>query len=623
MRSILLLLAGATHLPLSTAKQNCPLYGPLFPKPTNLLQNAAIQAAAKSLDEIFPMYIDHDNTTGADHFSYSVEVFSGSEDKPLWAHYWTAPNLQGFNSTGVSKVDTNTVFRIGSITKIFTVLAFLATVGDRVWNDPVTKYLPELARLAEKTPGGSMMVPDWEEVTLGSLASQTSGLMRDYALLGELAYEVPLEALYKIGFPPLPIQEFPPCGTNPICDRDQLFAGLGKLPPSFPTSSAPAYSNIGFVLLSYVAERITGKPFKALVQDSVLTPLNLTHTFTSAPDDSLGIIPGNRYSTSWAFDLAEEAAAGNMYTSAGDMSSLGRAIMRSTLLKPAVTRRWLKPSVFTSDPKSALGMPWGIRQLDIGFGQSFQITHAFNKRGSLGAYTSLLAILPDLDIGFSILAAGDTPAVLAMDIADTLTTTYLSTMTYVARTEADRIFSGQYRYTGNITVPVPGSPPPSNSTIPPKYTNGTLTERKRLDSSLTISTSPFTPGLVLTNWISNSTDMSFFAVAIGSNITNEYLDKIKPSVRLYPTGFSEPLPDGKGKKVAFKAVFEDLSLPDWNPRWQMGTDCTTWVDVTGVVYASRPLDLFVFEVDGEGNVRGVENGALRVRLDKVGDVPVG
>ncbi|KAK1774211.1 beta-lactamase/transpeptidase-like protein [Copromyces sp. CBS 386.78] len=621
MKSFLLLLvAGATHLAPSFAKQPCPLYGPLFPKPSNLLQNASIQAAAKFLDEIFLKYIDHDNTTGADHFSYSVEVFSGSEDKPLWSHYWTAPNLGGFNSTGVSKVDTNTVFRIGSITKIFTVLAFLATVGDKVWIEPVTKYLPELKRLAEKTPGGSMMVPDWEEVTLGSLASQTSGLIRDYALLGELAYEAPLEDLYKIGFPPLPLEEFPPCGTNPTCNRDQLFTGLGKLPPSFPTSSTPAYSDISFALLSYVAERITGKGFKTLVQDSVLTPLNLTHTFTSAPDDSLGIIPGNRYKTSWAFELAEEAATGNMYTSAGDMSSLGRAIMRSTLLKPAVTRRWLKPSVFTSDPKSLVGMPWGIRQLDIGFNQSFQITHAFNKLGSLGAYTPLIAIIPDLDIGFSILAAGDPPAGLAMGIADTLTSTYLSTMTYVARTEADRIYSGQYRYTGNITVPVPSASPPSNSSTPtpPKYTNGTITERIRLNSSLTISTSSSSPGLILKNWSSNSTDMSFYAVAIGSNITDEYLDKIKPSVRLYPTGFSEPLPDGKGKRVAFKAVFEDLSLPERKTGMQMGTDCATWVGVTGVVYASRPLDLFVFEVDETGNVRGVENGALRVRLDKVG-----
>lgn len=180
---LLVLLAGATHLSfpsLVNAKQPCPLYGPLYPKPSNLLQHPAIQAAAKTLDEIFPKYIDHDNTTGADHFSYSVEVFSGNdENKPLWSHYWTAPNLGGFNSTGVKKVDTNTVFRIGSITKIFTVLAFLATVGDTHWNEPVTKYLPELKKYAEKTPGGSMMVPDWEEVTLGSLASQTSGLIRD------------------------------------------------------------------------------------------------------------------------------------------------------------------------------------------------------------------------------------------------------------------------------------------------------------------------------------------------------------------------------------------------------------------------------------------------------------
>lgn len=57
-----------------------------------------------------------------------------------------------------------------------------------------------------------------------------------------------------------------------------------------------------------------------------------------------------------------------MFTSAGDMSSLGRAIMRSTLLKPAVTRRWLKPFAFTSDHKSLVGMPWGVRQINISQG---------------------------------------------------------------------------------------------------------------------------------------------------------------------------------------------------------------------------------------------------------------
>ena len=54
-----------------------------------------------------------------------------------------------------------------------------------------------------------------------------------------------------------------------------------------------------------------------------------------------------------------------MYTSAGDLSSLGRAILRSTLIKPAMTRRWLKPVSFSSDPNAGVGMPWGIRRIEL------------------------------------------------------------------------------------------------------------------------------------------------------------------------------------------------------------------------------------------------------------------
>ena len=111
-----------------------------------------------------------------------------------------------------------------------------------------------------------------------------------------------------MGFPPIPLTEFPPCGHNPPCDRQQLFAGLGRLPPSYPPSATATYSDLGFTLLSYVAERVAGKSFKALMQEKVLAPLNLTRTFYLTPDDALGVIPGSRYTTSWAYELAEEAA---------------------------------------------------------------------------------------------------------------------------------------------------------------------------------------------------------------------------------------------------------------------------------------------------------------------------
>jgi hypothetical protein len=176
------LMALVPLLPLSEAKQNCPLYGPLLPRPTNLLNSPVIASVSQTLDNVFFQNIDNDTRTGSQYFSYAVEVFTGSEDLPLWSHYWTAPNLNTFNSSGVTKVDTNTVFRIGSVTKIFTVLTFLATVGDGIWNDPITKHLPEIAETANNASTSPIFTPDWESITIGSLASQMSGLIRDCTL---------------------------------------------------------------------------------------------------------------------------------------------------------------------------------------------------------------------------------------------------------------------------------------------------------------------------------------------------------------------------------------------------------------------------------------------------------
>ena len=133
-------------------------------------------------------------------------------------------------------------------------------------------------------------------------------ITRTDALLGELSYQLNVTDLVDMGFPPLPNSSFPPCGTYPTCDREQLFEGLAKLPPSFAPFTTPTYSDLGFVLLSYVAERITSKPFKSLVTDAVLTPLNLKHTFYDSPDDSVGIIPGTKRKTTWGYELGEEKA---------------------------------------------------------------------------------------------------------------------------------------------------------------------------------------------------------------------------------------------------------------------------------------------------------------------------
>ncbi|KAI0176545.1 beta-lactamase/transpeptidase-like protein [Hypoxylon sp. FL1284] len=573
------------------SKPSCPLYGLGYPKPTNVLAEEGIQIARDALDGVFADYIDNSNETGSDRFSYSVEVFSASEDEPLWSHYWTAPNLPTLNSTGVSKVDGDTVYRLGSVTKIFTALTFLAQVGDSMWNDPITKYLPEIRALVKDGDDASHSIskPDWEAITIGSLASQMSGLVRDYALLGELTQGANPNSANSIGFPIIGSDEIPPCGNRPVCDRAQFFAGVARLAPSFSPLVTPTYSDIGYVLLSLALEEMTGKTFATMVQESVIEPLGLNHTFYKTPNDSLGIIPGGRVVTNWAFDMGNESPTGNMYTSASDLSRLGRAILKSTLLPPAMTRRWLKPATFSSDPKSSVGMPWGVRRLPMSNATEamYQFATTFNKAGSLGKYSVYMAIIPDFDIGFSILAAGDVPPSLATNIADTLSNTYLPTMVNISKTQANETYVGTY-------------------TNPDSAINSSLSIG--VDDQL---------GLSLTSWISNNTNLMWYSVALSQNITQDYWDKVRPSVRLFPTGLWDATSDG-GKRVAFKGIFEDVSQP--NVSEPFSTDCSTWVNVAGIMYGSRPLDQFIFNINAEGEVTSVENGALRNRLNKV---PVG
>ncbi|KAI1811978.1 beta-lactamase/transpeptidase-like protein [Poronia punctata] len=571
----------------SYAKLNCPLYGLGYPKPENLFEYSGIEDAAAALDSVFEEKIDNANNTGSDRFSYSVEVFAANEDKPLWTHYWTAKNLATMNTTGIKKIDGNTVYRMGSLTKVFTILTFLAEVGDSSWNEPVANYIPEIAAMMEDGSDNSHSLtrPDWGSITIGSLASQISGLMRDYSLLGELTqtFKNPSQAI-ALGLPALDEVDIPPCGDVPVCNRTQFFEGLKKLPPAFSPFVTPTYSDIGYTLLGYALEQMTGRTFQESFEEKIVKPLNLSHTFYKTPNDSLGVIPGGRYLTSWAFDMGRESPTGNIYSSSSDLSTLGRAILKSSLMPWPVTRRWLRPVTFSSDPVSSVGSPWGVRRIEMPGDSMYQFATTFNKLGSIGKYSALLAIIPDFNIGFSVMAAGNVPPSLVLDIADTLSDTYLPTMLGVARVQANSTYGGTYTSTD-----------------------------ENLNSTMAISGDETRPGLGVGPWISNGTNLMYLAVALSQNISSEYWDKIKPSIRLYPTGLWDATDDG-GRRVGFKATFEDLSLP--NASRPFSTDCATWISMSGVVYGSQPLDEFIFDFDANGTVVAVENAALRNRLAK-------
>lgn len=158
---------------------NCPIFGAEFPEPRRLTEHPKWQQALTNITAAFDS-LDA-NATG-DDLSYSVQIFSTNDGGKILAdRYRTASTLDP-ETEGVKEVGPNTVYRIGSVSKIFTVLAFLAEVGDTHWNTPITAFIPELARYSARTstqPVDDVRRTDWDDITVGALVAQVSGVGRD------------------------------------------------------------------------------------------------------------------------------------------------------------------------------------------------------------------------------------------------------------------------------------------------------------------------------------------------------------------------------------------------------------------------------------------------------------
>lgn len=217
-------------------------------------------------------------------------------------------------------------------------------------------------------------------------------------------------------------------------------------------------------------------------------------------------------------------------------------------------------------------------------GLTYAPVTVFDKLGSIGRYTTLFTLIPDYDIGFTVMASGNIGSGVAFSIADTLAYVLLPAMQDAARDQADATYGGSYE-----------------------------AENESLNSSITFNTDPTRPGIGVTQWISNGTDMMRVAIGIQGNYSADDWDTLQPSVRLYPTGLEQVNTDGS-KQQAFKAIFENLNAG--NVSTAFSTDCSSWVGMTAVVYGTKPLDQFVFDFDAGGSVISVEPLALRVKLKK-------
>lgn len=158
----------------------CPLLGPVYPPPTNLSNDPTFATAIQDIASI----LDQATNNGSlSETSISVQIFDASDAAPLLNFAYTADNIN--TTLGVSTVDQDTVFRVGSVSKLWTMVLFLAEEGLWPFQEPVAQFIPELREAASKLQWDprkrrdGINHLDWGEVSIGELASHMAGVARD------------------------------------------------------------------------------------------------------------------------------------------------------------------------------------------------------------------------------------------------------------------------------------------------------------------------------------------------------------------------------------------------------------------------------------------------------------
>lgn len=345
---------------------SCPVH--YLPEPLQPLPSS-VEEALKQLYEALSQQI---NTTSLPGLSASVSY----RGQTIWG---AGIGLKSKNSSDT--IDTSTIFRIASISKVFVVI-----MVHQMWekglitslDDEFSKYVPEFGI---NNPFGK------KSITLRQMMSQLSGLPREA-----------------------------PCiyGSIKSCQTtsSDIYARLKEQSLILPPWTLPSYSNLAFALLGHgLANALSEMAYEDYVQKMILDPLEMTSTGFNITEDvmkrmAVGYAPNG--SVAPPQDLGWLSPAGQMYSTVDDLAKLSNFLMSAynytaptlPVLQKETIREMLLPLFLNPDGQTQFGTPWEMRLI-----QNYLVRR---KGGNLLGYSGLFSFVPDLQLGVNILWSGAT-----------------------------------------------------------------------------------------------------------------------------------------------------------------------------------------------------------------------
>jgi len=241
---------------------------------------------------------------------------------------------------GAPALNGDTVFEIGSITKVFTaaILSEMIERGEVALDDSLGKYLPADVRVPER---------NGKTITLIDLVTHTSGLP---AIPSNLVIIEP---------------------TNPYVHYtvSQLYAFLGEYRLTRDIGSRFEYSNVGAGLLGHALSLKSGIGYEELVRQRILRPLGMKDTAISLSTSMKARLAvghdkeGNAVSN---WDLPTLAGAGALRSTANDMAKFLQANLADSGSLSAALRRSHGKQRNAGDPDTDIGLGWLITKTPAG-----------------------------------------------------------------------------------------------------------------------------------------------------------------------------------------------------------------------------------------------------------------
>ena len=166
-----------------------------------------------------------------------------------------------------------TIYDLASLTKPLVtglLCALQVEAGELALNSLVSRYLPEFDR------------KDKQEISVGQLLTHTSGLP---------AWQ-PLYIL-AAGKP------------------DQASSATANLELEYRPGARVVYSDLGFIVLGLLLERLTGKRLLELAQSEIFEPLNLQRTFFNPKRAMQTLIAASETGSNYERDMVRNSSAGD------------------------------------------------------------------------------------------------------------------------------------------------------------------------------------------------------------------------------------------------------------------------------------------------------------------------